>query len=103
MFSGKSSYGEFLKSDEAMATNILADRLCTLENAGIIEKSQNKEDKRKDIYKLTAKGIDLLPVLIEIILWSAKYDPKTGASKDLVINAKNDRVKLINHIKTTLR
>ncbi len=102
MFKGKSSYGEFLKSEEGMATNILADRLRVLEYAGIIRKTASKQDKRKDIYKLTAKGIDLLPVLVEIVLWSAKYDPETAAPKEFIANAHDDKEKLLRKIRKNL-
>lgn len=84
LMSGKRTYGDFLKSDERIATNILADRLLRLERNGIINKISYEKDKRKDIYQLTRRGIDLLPVLLEIILWSAKYDSKTAAPKEFV-------------------
>ncbi len=84
LMSGKMTYGDFLKSDEGIATNILADRLLRLERNGIINKISYEKDKRKDIYQLTQRGIDLLPVLLEIILWSAKYDSKTAAPKEFV-------------------
>ena len=103
MFFGKTYYGDFLKSDERIATNILADRLFWLEQVGIIRKIPNVKDKRKDSYQLTEKGIDLLPVLLEIIVWSAKYDSKTAAPKDFIVQAKNNREKLINQIRTALR
>ena len=73
MFDEKRSYGEFLESEEKIATNILADRLALLEMAGIITKQKHPESKAKILYTLTAKGIDLIPVLVEIIAWSEKY------------------------------
>lgn len=103
MFFGKIYYGDFLKSDEHIATNILADRLSRLEKVGIIEKIPNPKDKRKDAYRLTEKGVDLLPMLLEIIVWSAKYDSKTAAPKEFVAQAKNNRYKLIKQIKTRLK
>jgi len=103
MFRGKTSYGEFLESEEHIATNILADRLTLLESAGIIEKTTDTKDKRKDIYTLAQKGIDLLPALIEITLWSAKYDPKTATPKEFLVRAKNNREKLIKQIKDGLK
>lgn len=103
MFFGKTYYGDFLKSDEHIATNILADRLSRLEKVGIIEKIPNPKDKRKDAYRLTEKGVDLLPMLLEIIVWSAKYDSETAAPKEFVAQAKNNRYKLIKQIKTRLK
>lgn len=103
MFKGKSSYGEFLNSEEGMATNILADRLETLERTEIIKKIRDSANKTKFIYSLTAKGINLLPSLLEIIIWSAKYDSKTAAPKEFVAQAKCNREELINQIRTTLK
>ena len=103
MFFGKASYGDFLSSNEGIATNILADRLETLERTGIVKKRKDTANKTKFIYSLSAKGIDLLPVLIEIIVWSAKYDSQTGAPKAFVRKAKNDRKQLIQQIRGALK
>jgi len=103
MFFGKTYYGDFLKSEEGIATNILADRLSRLEQVRIIRKVKNVKDKRKDTYQLSKKGIDLLPMLLEIIVWSAKYDPKTAAPKEFVAQAKTNREKLVRQIRTALK
>jgi len=68
------AYKEFLSSDEGIATNILAERLQRLEAAGIISTSRDAEDRRKVVYRLTAKGIDLAPILVELILWGAQHE-----------------------------
>jgi DNA-binding HxlR family transcriptional regulator len=73
IFWGKRTYGEFLKSDEHIATNILADRLAYLEREGLISKSPDTSDKRKDIYRVTEKGIALVPMFVEMITWSAAH------------------------------
>jgi DNA-binding HxlR family transcriptional regulator len=73
MMVGKNTYNEFLASEEKIATNILADRLAMLEEVGILSKEIHPESKAKFLYKLTQQGIDLLPILVEIILWSDKY------------------------------
>src|SRR6267154_3011534 len=78
MLRGFRTYKEFLSSDEGIATNILAERLQRLEAAGIITTSRDAEDGRKVVYRLTEKGIDLAPVLVELILWGAQHEP-TGA------------------------
>ena len=103
MFYGKIYYGDFLKSNECIATNILADRLSRLEQFGIIRRIENVNDKRREAYHLTEKGVDLLPILLEGIIWSAKYDPKTDAPKEFVEQAKNKRKTLIRQIRATLR
>src|SRR3977135_3152396 len=72
------TYKEFLSSDEGIATNILAERLQRLGAAGILSTSRDAEDRRKVVYRLTAKGIDLAPIVVELILWGAQHEP-TGA------------------------
>lgn len=72
VFWGKKTYGDFLKSDEGIATNILAARLASLEEQEILLKMPHPTDKRKDVYSLTEKGIELIPLLVEIVAWSGK-------------------------------
>ncbi len=81
VFRGKRTYGEFLKSEEGFATNILASRLDHLIDAGILQREGNEMDGRKDIYSLTEKGLDLIPLLFEMVLWSAKYDSRSEAKQ----------------------
>ena len=81
VFHGKKTYGEFLKAEEGIATNVLASRLDFLVGIEVIKKSPHQEDQRKDIYTLTEKGVDLVPVLFELIKWSAKHDPLSSAAK----------------------
>lgn len=71
IFWGMRTYGELLRSDEKIATNILAGRLEYLENEGLISKTEHPTDKRKDNYNVTEKGLDLVPMFIEMIAWSA--------------------------------
>jgi DNA-binding HxlR family transcriptional regulator len=72
---GKRHYQDFLDSEEGIATNILADRLARLQEQGLISKSRDPEDKRQFGYSPTKKGLDLLPVILEMARWSRKYDP----------------------------
>ncbi|WP_375418089.1 winged helix-turn-helix transcriptional regulator [uncultured Hymenobacter sp.] len=78
VFAGKSTYGEFLQSAEKMATNILANRLAMLESQGFITKEVAADKRSKFTYRLTEKGLDLLPLLLEITRWGAKYSPAGG-------------------------
>jgi len=87
---GKRTYGEFQSSPENIATNILADRLQRLEDAGLIESEDDPENKRRTIYSLTAKGIDLGPILAQMTIWSAKHDPHTVVSKTLLSKLETD-------------
>jgi DNA-binding HxlR family transcriptional regulator len=75
MFEDKRHFREFLGGEENIASNILTDRLATLETEGIITKKNDPTHKQKFLYSLTAKGIDLLPVIIELGAWSMKYQP----------------------------
>lgn len=63
------------KSLEGIASNMLADRLQKLIEQGIIVKSDDASHKQKVIYSLTEKGIGLLPLLMEMVLWGHKYLP----------------------------
>lgn len=98
MFRGTDSFGGFLAAPESIATNILADRLRKLEAAGIVEKSANPEDARSVRYRLTAKGMDLAPVLVEIILWAARHED-TGAPPEMVAEMTSDRKRFIDGIR----
>ncbi|GGC06829.1 winged helix-turn-helix transcriptional regulator [Dyadobacter sediminis] len=75
VFAGKCTYGQFLQSAEKMATNILADRLVILESQGILTKAVAADKKSKFTYRLTEKGVDTVPIIIELILWGAKHCP----------------------------
>src|SRR5262252_6437891 len=77
MVRGFRTFKEFLSADEGIATNILADRLKRLESHGILEVQSDPADARKQIYTLTQKGIDLAPVLSEMVLWAARHE-ETG-------------------------
>src|SRR5712664_1743227 len=74
MLRGFRTYKQFLESYEGIATNILADRLQKLIVHGIISFERHPLDGRKLIYSLTAKGIDLAPVLTEMVLWAAGHE-----------------------------
>ena len=97
-FKGKNSFGDFLASEEGIARNILADRLARLEAEGFIEKRPNPDDLRRSTYTLTERGLGLVPVLVEMILWSAREDPDTGAEADFVREATEDRESLIRRL-----
>ena len=103
IYFGKKTYREFLESDEGMATNILASRLARLEQQGILEKKPSPLDKRKEEYILTEKGLDLIPVLVEMANWSAEYDPDTAAPASWIALMKADREKMIRLIRETVQ
>ena len=103
MFMGKRYYGEFLDSDEKISTNILADRLEKLETAGIITKTTDKDNQSKKIYALTPKGIDLMPMLFEMISWGARYDKKSEAPPKFMKRLKADKDSLLQELMTKLK
>jgi DNA-binding HxlR family transcriptional regulator len=91
MFSMQCTYGDFLKSEEKIATNILASRLQMLEANGIITKLTHPDSKAKVLYQLTEKGIDLLPLMVEIHLWADKYSVIPPGRKEFVKEVKKDK------------
>ena len=91
MFYDLNTYGEFLNAPERIATNILADRLLRLEDAGLITKEEHPESKAKIFYKLTPIGISLLPVMTEISLWGDKYFKIAPEARALTKRAKKDK------------
>lgn len=95
MFKKECTYGDFLKSEEKIATNILASRLQTLEENGLIDKLDHPDSKAKVLYRLTQKGIDLLPLMIEINLWADKYFDLPDDRKALLKTVKKDKDKFI--------
>jgi DNA-binding HxlR family transcriptional regulator len=95
MFAKECTYGDFLKSPEGIATNILAARLQVMEENRIIKKLEHPDSKAKVLYKLTRKGIDLLPILIEINLWAEKYFPIPEDRKAMVKAVKKDKAGFI--------
>ncbi len=103
VYFGKKTYGEFLASEEGMATNILASRLAQLEQQGILVKKPSEKDKRKEEYVLTEKGLDLIPVLVEMANWSAEYDPGTAAPAAWIALMKADREKMIQLMRETVQ
>jgi DNA-binding HxlR family transcriptional regulator len=98
MFAKECTYGDFLKSAEGIATNILASRLLVLEENKIIEKLDHPDSKAKVLYRLTRKGIDLLPIMIEINLWAEKYFTIPDDRKAMLKEVKKDRAGFIKTV-----
>jgi DNA-binding HxlR family transcriptional regulator len=93
MLRGFCTYKQFMECYEGIATNILADRLRKLMAYGIIAAQPDPADGRKLIYSLTAKGIDLAPVLTEMVLWAAAHE-ETG-NQQLVSQMQADKAKFL--------
>jgi DNA-binding HxlR family transcriptional regulator len=93
MLRGAHTYKTFLECYEGIATNVLADRLRKLATNGIIATEPDPSDGRKVIYRLTRKGIDLAPVLTEMVLWAAAHED-TG-NQALVQQMRADKKKFL--------
>jgi len=100
MFQNKTTYTDFLRSEEGIATNILASRLRHLEDTGLIRR---RGSGRAVAYALTEKGLDLLPVVVEMVSWSAKHDRRTAADRDFVARIRTDRRGLLTDLRAQLQ
>lgn len=105
VFEGKKTYGQFQKSEEGIATNVLASRLAFLEAQGILTKAPSLEDGRKDFYALTEKGLDLIPVVLNVVLWSARHDPKSYVrrSKEFLTRLSQNPMQVSEEVKSLVR
>ncbi len=101
MMWGRKTYGEFFNAGEGIATNVLACRLKHLEEAGVVSKMQDPENRRRNIYSLTEKGRDLAPLIIDIAIWSSRHDPNTAAPDEFIEKMKKDRDAIIAEIKSS--
>jgi len=97
LFLGKKTFTEFLKSPEKIATNILANRLETLSKKGVLKFTKLPNDQKTKIYYLTDKGIDMYPIIYEMINWSSRninkeFGPK---GKDLINRFENTQQEIV--------
>lgn len=102
MFKERRTFNDFLTGGEGIASNILADRLRKLEDADIIAKRRDPQDARRFIYRLTSKGIDLAPVLVELVIWSARHE-QTDAPAAVVRSMRADRDGFVANVRQRWR
>src|SRR5262249_29921474 len=95
----KQYFQQLLEGNERIATNILASRLKLLEAAGLVTRVADPAHARRVIYAPTAKALDLLPVLIDLIRWSMKYNSRTAAPRHLPRRLTEDRDGLIAELR----
>jgi DNA-binding HxlR family transcriptional regulator len=100
MFKGFRAFNEFLGAGEGIASNVLTDRLSKLESAGVIAKHEHGEDARRYEYRLTEKGIDLAPVIVEIVLWSARHE-QTDSPPQVLRAMTRARKKFLSDVRKT--
>lgn len=101
MFPRKRYFQEFLDSNEKIASNILADRLKLLECAGLVTREADPAHARRVIYAPTEKALDLLPALLELLLWGMKHHAKANAPEQFVRRAAEDRAGLIAELRAS--
>lgn len=94
MFKGFRTFNEFLGAGEGIASNVLTDRLAKLEAAGVIDKREHGADARRYEYRLTAKGVDLAPAIVEIVLWSARHE-ETDAPPPIIRAMRTRRARFL--------
>ena len=99
---GFRTFKQFQQSGEGIATNILADRLRRLEAAGIITADMAQGDRRSSTYRLTEKGIDLAPVLLELLIWGARHE-KTSAPCTLIAKMTKSREQVLAKVRRRWR
>ena len=97
MLRGSRTFKEFLGSYERIASNILADRLRRLKSYGIITTRPDPADGRKRFYLLTPKGLDLAPVLTEMVLWAGAHEPTDN--EPLVSEMRKDKQAFLERIR----
>ncbi len=102
MVRGHHTFKEFQESDERIATNILADRLRKLEAKGLITAEAELTDGRRVNYRLTEKGIDLAPVLLELLIWGARHE-ETSAPRALITKMEKDRQAVLAEVRRRWR
>lgn len=92
------TYGDFTRAEEKIATNILANRLQVLEEYGIIIKLPYPDNKVKGLYKLSKKGVDLIPAVIEIALWGNIHLSDADESSPFIKELKKNKIKFLKKI-----
>lgn len=90
MVRGHRTFKEFQQAGEGIATNILADRLQKLVAVDIISTEQSPDDRRIIHYRLTEKGIDLAPVLLDLLIWGARHE-ETSAPRAVINHLEANR------------
>lgn len=98
MVRGFRTFKEFQESGEGIATNILADRLQKLATLGIITGEEEETDGRRMNYRLTEKGIDLAPVLLELLIWGARHE-ETAAPCALIEQMEKNREEVLAEVR----
>jgi len=98
MVRGYHSFKQFQESGEGIATNVLANRLKRLRKAGVVSIEADPHDRRKRNYRLTKKGIDLAPVVLELLIWGANHE-ETGAPCEVIAHMARNRQQVLAEVR----
>jgi len=102
MFNGKNSFLEFRASAEKISSAVLTEKLNILLNEGIVSKVTSPKNASKFLYLLTDRGIELVPVMVEILNWGSRYNPD-GGPKTLLDRINHNKKKAIKELQDKLR
>ena len=97
MVRGCKTFKEFQESGEGIASNVLTDRLKRLQEVGIVE-TEPAEDGRRVNYRLTERGIDLAPILLDLLVWGARHE-RSSAPPELVDRMAHHREEFLAEVR----
>jgi DNA-binding HxlR family transcriptional regulator len=98
MVRGYHTFKQFQESGEGIATNVLSSRLKRLRKAGVVSIEADPRDRRKLNYRLTEKGIDLAPVVLELLIWGANHE-ETGAPCEVIAHLAQNREQVLAEVR----
>ncbi|SFW28648.1 helix-turn-helix domain-containing protein [Nitrosovibrio sp. Nv17] len=102
IYKRKQGFREFLASSESIASNILSDRLKRLEACNIVLRRRDPDNKRRIVYSLTEKGLDLIPVTLELLRWGAKHETENRNHDELIHRFEADPGRVIAEMRSSL-
>ncbi|MEM9386792.1 MAG: helix-turn-helix domain-containing protein [Pseudomonadota bacterium] len=103
VFNHKRSFSQFKAMPEGIATNILTERLARLQRAGVIVRLADPQDGRRTKYELTEHGERMVPLLLELMVWSGRHTREVDAPMALVRRNERDREGAAQEILARLR
>ena len=102
IFHGKQSFSELRDMPEGIASNILTDRLARLESHEVVCKYRDADDGRRTSYELTKHGRALIPILLELMVWSRDHTSDVDVSLSITRKIKSDREAAVAEIESRL-
>ena len=102
MIRGFRSFKDFQNAGEGIASNVLASRLRALQAAKIITAERDFDDGRRIEYRLTSKGIDLAPAVLELLIWGTRHE-NTGVPCAAIERLEKHREELLAEVRRRWR